>query len=146
MNDSAAPVYRQSAVVPFRVNTDGGADVLLVTNNSGTRWIVPKGLVEPGMTPADSAAKEALEEAGIEGDVLPTVLGGYDYRKWGGVCRVEVYLMRVSREHDMWEEDGWRQRRWVAAELLADCLDDRVPRELVARVVAAVFDAVCVGG
>ena len=59
-------MYRQSAVIPYRKRPNG-LEVLLVTSRKGTRWVLPKGVVEPGMTPAASAAREALEEAGIRG-------------------------------------------------------------------------------
>ena len=49
----------QSGVIPYRVR-EGQVEVLVITSSDGLRWVVPKGLVEPGMTAADSAAKEAL--------------------------------------------------------------------------------------
>ncbi len=105
-------MYRQSAVVPCRDRGDG-PEVLLITSRKGTRWVLPKGVVEPGMTPADSAAKEAEEEAGIQGPVDPTPLGTYRYDKWDGTCTVEVFLMWVARELSHWPEAGTRQREWM---------------------------------
>ena len=57
---------------------------LLVTSRKGTRRVLPKGVVEPDLSPAASAAKEALEEAGICGPIDHEPLGTYQYRKWGG--------------------------------------------------------------
>ena len=42
-------MYRQSAVVPYRAGADG-LELLLITSRKGTRWVLPKGVVEPGMT------------------------------------------------------------------------------------------------
>ena len=53
-------IYRQSGAVPFRVR-DGALEVLLITAVSSDHWIVPKGIVEPDLTPAASAAEEAHE-------------------------------------------------------------------------------------
>lgn len=103
--------YPQSAALPYRRNGKG-LEVLLVTSSSGRRWVVPKGLIEPGLTPAASAAKEALEEAGVEGRIAKRALGTYAYEKWGGVCDVAVFPLAVKREHDAWEEDH-RLREWV---------------------------------
>ena len=60
--------YTQSGVVPYQL-TEGGARILLISNKSRQRWGVPKGICEPGLSPQVSAAKEALEEAGITGPV-----------------------------------------------------------------------------
>jgi len=103
--------YRQSAVIPIRQGPSG-LQVLMITTRKRRRWIFPKGIVEPDMSPAASAAKEAHEEAGIKGRVLPDPLGVYEYEKWGGTCVVEVYAMAVERVLDRWDED-FRGREWV---------------------------------
>lgn len=103
--------YRQSAAIPFRQKSTG-LEVLLITTRKKRRWIIPKGIIEPDLTAAASAAKEAHEEAGIQGRVLPGTLGTYEYDKWGGTCVVEVYAMVVERVLDRWVED-FRGREWV---------------------------------
>lgn len=104
--------YQQSAVVPVRRQGDS-LQVLLISSRKGKRWIIPKGIVESGLSPADSATKEALEEAGIYGVVLPEVLGTYHYEKWGGTCVVQVYVMKVTQVNDEWLED-FRNRVWLS--------------------------------
>jgi phosphohistidine phosphatase len=104
--------YRQSAAIPFR-QTPAGIEVLMITTRKKRRWIVPKGVVEPDLSPADSAAKEAGEEAGVRGRVLPDPLGSYEYEKWGDICVVEVYALAVEQELDRWPE-AFRDREWVA--------------------------------
>lgn len=106
--------YEQSAVVPVRRQGEGW-EVLLITSRRGKRWIVPKGVIEPDLSPADSAAKEALEEAGVLGEVLPERLGIFEYEKWGGTCDVQVFVMRVTEEQEVWPED-FRRREWVTLE------------------------------
>lgn len=56
---------QQVAAVCYRV-AKRGIEFLLVQSRGG-RWIFPKGGVEPGLTHAQSAALEALEEAGAHG-------------------------------------------------------------------------------
>jgi phosphohistidine phosphatase len=103
--------YTQSAVLPFRV--DGGSlEFLLITSRRKKRWVLPKGVVELQLAPADSAAKEALEEAGIEGRVSEEPIGRYQYEKWDGTCSVEVFSMAVETAHDSWPE-SYRDRCWV---------------------------------
>ena len=48
-------VYRQSAVLPYRFS-GGDLEVLLITSRKGKRWVFPKGIIEPGLTPQRSAA------------------------------------------------------------------------------------------
>jgi 8-oxo-dGTP pyrophosphatase MutT (NUDIX family) len=106
-------MYRQSAVIPYR-RGPSGLEVLLVTSRKGTRWVLPKGVVEPDLSPAASAAKEALEEAGVRGAIDDEPLGTYQYWKWGGTCTVQVFAMEVEEEVAHWPEASTRRR------LLAD--------------------------
>jgi len=122
--------YRQTSAVPFRVH-DGTTEILIVTNRSGNRWIVPKGLLEPDLTPWGTAALEAFEEAGVEGRVDETPVGEYTYEKWNGVCRVQVFLLEVQLLLDAWPESGFRQRRWIDVERAEEILDPRIPREIL---------------
>jgi 8-oxo-dGTP pyrophosphatase MutT (NUDIX family) len=107
-----ARVIEQSGVVPFRVRR-GTVEVLLITSSDGKRWGIPKGLIEPGMTPAESAANEAFEEAGVLGRVLEQAIGSFAYRKWGGRCEVKVFPMRVKDELNEWPESRERRRKWL---------------------------------
>jgi len=115
--------YTQSAVIPFR-RTKAGVEILIVGSSSGRHWVVPKGIVEPGLSPERSAKIEALEEAGVEGSTGDTPLGSYTYEKWGARCNVAVYAMEVSRilPDDAWEENH-RNRRWVTRDEAADLLN-----------------------
>ena len=128
--------FNQSAVVPYRRGPDG-VEVLLITSRGRRRWIVPKGIVEPFLTPAESARKEAYEEAGIEGEVGDSPLGTYQYKKWGGVCKVEVFSLRVETEHPHWEE-SFRGRRWFSVADAVDELSEPALKELVAALPKAV--------
>jgi 8-oxo-dGTP pyrophosphatase MutT (NUDIX family) len=111
--------YRQSAAIPLRYRA-GSVDVLLITSRSGKRWVIPKGVVEPNLSPAESAAKEAWEEAGVRGSVRPGSVGTYQYQKWGGTCIVEVFVLPVERLEDTWPEQDARRRRWVDVEEAAE--------------------------
>jgi phosphohistidine phosphatase len=107
--------YRQCSVIPYRVQ-DGEMQVLVISSRNRRRWIVPKGIHEPGLSAPEAAAVEAWEEAGVEGEVGPHPLGSYSYRKWGANCTVEVYPMEVTR---VLPESEWKERQrgraWVSA-------------------------------
>ncbi len=98
----------QSGVLPI-----AGDMVVLITGRSSGRWIIPKGYVEKGMSPAESAAKEAWEEAGVIGRVLPEEIGTYRFSRPTGVFAVKVFPLEVETLLDQWQEMHVRQRRLV---------------------------------
>ncbi len=104
--------YMQSAVIPYRERGEE-IEVLMITSRKRKRWVLPKGVKELDLSPQDSAAKEAFEEAGIEGLVSEGPIGSYQYDKWGGTCTVEVFTMNVQKVLDEWEE-SYRDREWVS--------------------------------
>ena len=106
--------YSQSSVIPFRKSRHG-IEILVISSSKKKHYVVPKGIHDPGMTAEASAAKEAWEEAGVEGKVLGKRLGDYVYRKWGADCTVTVFPMRVERTipEREWKESH-RGREWVS--------------------------------
>jgi 8-oxo-dGTP pyrophosphatase MutT (NUDIX family) len=109
-------ILRLSGVVPYRLGRDGPPELLLVTSSGGARWIVPKGHIEPGLTPRASAVKEAFEEAGAIGIVGDRPIARVHDRKAGAPCIVDLYAMEVAMTAEDWPERGRRRRRWVSAE------------------------------
>ncbi len=124
--------YRQSGVIALRLR-DGKPRVLLVTSFGGKRWVVPKGIVEQGLSPALSAAKEAWEEAGVTGAVSRRMVGRYAYEKWNGVCRVLIYRLDVEKVHRFWPEGELRRRKWFSPAKAAE----RVGSPALARLILA---------
>ena len=88
----------------------------MITSSSGQRWVFPKGIIEPELTPQESAAEEALEEAGVEGEVLPFSLGSYTRDRWGGTAEVELFPMSVTKIQDSWPEQYFRRREWLCVD------------------------------
>jgi len=118
---------RQSAVLAWRIRKKR-MEVALVTSLDTGRWVLPKGHVERGMTPRESAAAEAYEEAGLYGTVGKQPIGEYDYQKTelkgGGHCRVEVFPMKVRRAVSNWPEKKLRKRKWMPLETAADSVTE----------------------
>jgi len=119
LRDRPAYYYSQSSVIPYRLK-DGEPEIMVILSSKKKHWVVPKGIKEPGLSPQESAAEEALEEAGIEGIVGAEALGSYVYEKWGAATTCHVYPMEVTRElaHEEWEESH-RERTWVTPEQAA---------------------------
>ncbi len=106
-------MFRQSAVVPI-LERNGEAMVVLITSSRSGHWGIPKGIIEKDLTPQASAANEAWEEAGLRGTIPDEQIGVYQYEKWGGVCEVAVYAMRVEEVLDDYPEKDVRRRKIVS--------------------------------
>jgi 8-oxo-dGTP pyrophosphatase MutT (NUDIX family) len=70
-----------------------GASILLISTQSGRRWQLPKGHIEAGETPEQTAVREVREETGVTGEVVAP-LPGVEY--WF----VEKGTHRVHKEVD----------------------------------------------
>ena len=128
-------IERQSGAIPFSV-VDGTPTFLLVTSRRSGRWIFPKGKVPEGLTAAQSAAREALEEAGVEGETDDAPIGSYRSWKIRGIRRyaieIDMYPLRVINQQDDWKEKGQRHRHWVTLAEARRLLNQRGLKELVA--------------
>ena len=110
-------------------------EILLVTSLNSKRWILPKGWLEPELSPAENAAREAFEEAGVTGKVSPQPIGAYHYLKekkdGGGMpCSVDVFALAVTKQLDDWPEKNARQLAWVPVEQAAAQVSEPGLREI----------------
>ncbi len=129
---------RQVAALCWRA-TDSNKpvpDVLLITSLSSRRWILPKGWLMDGMTAAQSAAREAFEEAGVTGKIAQQPFGSYHYLKarkdGGGVpCSVDVFALEVDQQLGDWPEKGAREIVWLPLDEAADQVSELGLRQLL---------------
>jgi 8-oxo-dGTP pyrophosphatase MutT (NUDIX family) len=117
----------QYAALPFRVRD--GVEVLLVTSRGTGRWVLPKGWPMKRKTPAQAAAREAIEEAGVTGQVAAEPAGDFGYVKVmadgsGVKCRVQVFPLRVEVERARWPEMKQRRRAWFSREAAAEAVTE----------------------
>jgi 8-oxo-dGTP pyrophosphatase MutT (NUDIX family) len=70
----ALPVRRQVSAggVVFR-RVSQRVEVAVIRPRGTQRWQLPKGLVDPGEIPEQTARREVREEAGIDGDVVAPI-------------------------------------------------------------------------
>ena len=130
----------QYAALPYRVSEET-VEILLITSLRTRRWIIPKGWPMDGREPSASAALEALEEAGVSGEIEKIPFGQYRYFKeiknGGSVpCKVHVFALKVTRERKTWAEKDGRERRWcTVAEAVATVQEPQL-RLLIAKFAA----------
>ncbi|MGB3245464.1 MAG: NUDIX hydrolase [Sulfitobacter sp.] len=116
-------VRTQFAALCYRVK-QGKVQILLITSRGSKRWIVPKGWPMEGKTPAQSAAQEAWEEAGVQGKTGDGCLGVYSYAKDVGEeddlpCLAMLYPVRVKSLAQKYPEHRERRRRWLSRKAAA---------------------------
>ena len=102
-------------------------------------WALPKGNLEPGEAPADTAVREVLEETGVHGTVVEK-LGDvrYFYQRSGKRIfkRVTFYLLAYREGSLEDHDDEVEEARWIALQDAQSELSHTAEREMVARAVA----------
>ena len=127
----------QYAALPWRW-ADDHLEILLITTLSTKRWVVPKGWPLEGRSPSESAAQEALEEAGVVGPTALRPVGSFSYlkrRKTGETisCRVAVFALEVERQRRTWPEKAVRETCWCSVDEALARVSDPGLKRLIAR-------------
>lgn len=136
-NKKISPKTRtQYATLPWRPGADGAPEILLITSRETRRWVIPKGWPIKNLTPPEAAAREAFEEAGVEGVVATTPLGSYRYDKQlsRGKAQsviVQIFALRVETEYAKWPEMAEREKRWMPAAAACQLVDEPELKALI---------------
>ncbi len=128
----------QFAALPYRITSDGGVEILLITSRRTKRWIVPKGWPIEGLAPHASAAQEALEEAGICGETQKEPIGFFHYFKVlrhnvNVPCKVDVFALKVTRQRRTWPEKDERALKWFPLAEAAKTVEEPQLRKLILK-------------
>jgi len=133
-----AAVRQQFGALPYRETQHAGLEILLMTSRETHRWIIPKGWPMKGLKPAESAAREAYEEAGLRGAMGNRSIGSYLYEKrlaekqTSVPCEVKVFPMRVRRQEAAWPEQSQRKTRWFSAAAGIEVISDEGMKAIIA--------------
>lgn len=108
--------------------------------------MIPKGWPIPGMSLANAAAREAFEEAGVEGTVDSTPLGNFRHTKQHpalGLLDVSIVVhpLAVSHELTEWPEYGQRERKWFSIKQVAFNVDSDELKKLIMELNVAISRA-----
>lgn len=136
----------QVAAVCYRVNGHG-IEFLLVNTNGGKKWTFPKGSPSSFLSHSQAAAREAMEEAGVDGKIEARHFSLYLHSKgvfWKlpGVTEyvVAAFLMEVKHVGNSCEPE--RNPTWFKAsdakDILAKGREVKYARELNAVIDKAV--------
>ena len=133
-----AAVRLQVAALCHRPAGTAGIELLLLTSRDTGRWVLPKGWPIPGLSPSESAAREAWEEAGVLGRAGSAPLGHFHYLKRTGKgpdipCRVDLYPLAVSGLAEDFPERAERRRAWFAPAEAAGLVEEAELAALLMR-------------
>jgi len=135
MPETTAP--RQYAALCYRDGKDG-LEVLLVRSSRG-RWILPKGQPIKGLDGAETALREAWEEAGVrrgKADAKPYVRYESSKRLEGGDAvpfEMIVHPIRVKETAKTYPESDKRERKWAALDRAIKLVDEPALAEVLQR-------------
>ena len=126
----------QYAVIPYRRRDNGKTEVMLVTSRETKRWVIPKGWPNKGARPHASAAREALEEAGVVGRTNADAIGISYYKKrlTNGLdvrCKVDVFILEVRKQRKNWREKSERKARWFELQKAVEAIREPGLRRLL---------------
>ncbi|CAN5173153.1 hypothetical protein BH23GEM2_BH23GEM2_04110 [soil metagenome] len=124
-------VYRKRA---------GRVDVALISVGEPPRWQLPKGLVDRGEKPEDTAVREIREEAGVQATIVaPLDRIGYWYQRTEKGTRVRVrkfvhfYLLRYRSGNVRQHDNEVLEARWVPLDDAGAMLAFASEREVLAE-------------
>ncbi|XP_077236039.1 nudix hydrolase 17, mitochondrial-like [Tasmannia lanceolata] len=89
-------------------------EVLVITTRNGRGLLFPKGGWESDESIIQAAKREALEEAGVHGEIKHK-LGKWSFKsKSQDIFREgHMFPLLVTEQLDLWPEKDARQRKWV---------------------------------
>jgi 8-oxo-dGTP pyrophosphatase MutT (NUDIX family) len=123
---------RRSRVAVLAVNSKRPGKLLLITSRNSKSWSLPKGRLDPLLSPVEAGRREAFEEAGVIGRLSARSLGNFTHRdSRGETFRVRVFKMHVQRELLKWPENIERQRKWVTLEMALEMISNPSLRRFI---------------
>ncbi|MBX4190626.1 NUDIX domain-containing protein [Candidatus Saccharibacteria bacterium] len=113
--------------IVYRLNKDGGVEILLIAD-SKTRWTIPKGHIEEGETPRQTAEREIQEETGLKKMKMRDWLGkiNFRYRRIDTLVLMttEIFLVEADGDTEKVVPQEWMKGiKWFSANEALDKIE-----------------------
>jgi len=114
-----------SGGIIFRHSKTNGQVEILLISDAKNRWTIPKGHVEPGEEPKQTAEREIQEETGLQEMKVYNWLGKVHFRYRRGqtlvLMTMHIYLVQGMGETDVLNPEDWlTDIRWIPAQEAVD--------------------------
>jgi len=114
-----------SGGIIFRHSKTNGQIEILLISDAKNRWTIPKGHVEPGEEPKQTAEREIQEETGLQEMKVYNWLGKVYFRYRRGqtlvLMTMHIYLVQGLGETDKLHPEDWlTDIKWIPAQEAVD--------------------------
>jgi len=116
---------------------------ILVVNQRGNAWSLPKGHIDPGEDARTAAEREIYEESGVSRLTFIKPLGGYERFRIGKggigedrseLKHIEIFLFRTDEEELSPKDELNPEARWVAKDKVASLLTHPKDKEFFQKI------------
>lgn len=109
-----------SGGIVFRRNPKDQQLEILLMQDAKNRWTIPKGHVEPGEDPRDTARREIIEETGLQDMKVYEWLGKVNFRYRRNhtlvLMTMHIYMVQgLGKTNELNPEDWLNDIRWLPA-------------------------------
>src|SRR6266498_4808487 len=119
---------------------DSEPEMVIVSVKPKLRWQLPKGIVDPGESPKETAVREVREEGGVETvrlSLIETIEYWYRSTKNGKPVRfhkfVHFYLLEYKSGDVSDHDHEIEEARWVSFDEAVEMLEFKSEREVVEK-------------
>jgi len=135
--NGAVTTIAQAGSVVFKSHRAAPRVLLIKARRNPQLWIFPKGHIEAGETPRETALRETREEAGVAAEIV-SGLGSLEFESGRDLVHVDYFLVRWTADVPTHEH---RERRWCTVEEASELLSFDGARALLAKAARGWKDA-----